>query len=113
LHQAQSGQLPVLEKFSEDFELEDFGSDNKQVRLRFSGKPSPGMPAVADVLMPASVPQAADDKPRELLSNILDAETLNELRFKPAAPGMGSRRNGRAVMRGDRVRARRPLVQLS
>jgi hypothetical protein len=66
------------------------------------------------VIPPTSktVPQAVFESP-PLLSEVLSEEEIAALKFKPPSPGMGSRRNDRRTMRGDRTRARRPLVTLS
>jgi hypothetical protein len=93
----------VLERWPQDFETQvsDLGgAPDLIIRVKFSSDAGTAPPVAADVLVP-SAPQVSG--PSAPLEEIFDAEMLEELRFKPPCVGMGARRNGRAIVRGDRI----------
>jgi hypothetical protein len=109
--------LAVLSKFSSDFVVETIDTGvGSYLEIRSA--------AVAQLRSPAhEQPIAASEEfkmsnvrhssgPEPLLEEIFDDEQLATMKFKPACVGMASRRNDRRVMRGDRMRVRRPLVKL-
>jgi hypothetical protein len=104
--------LHVLSRFAPDFLVEDLDRGNKLISLAVPDCVPVPEPAVAKELMPSRSPQDCAPAEGPPLSEVLDEETIAEMKFKPAAPGMGSRRNDRRTMRGDRFRIRRPLVTL-
>lgn len=88
----------VLDRWPDQFTVETVNLGNVDLIIRNKRCPDAASPpAVADVLVP-SEPQVS-----EPLEKIFSPEGLEILRRKPPCPGMGSRRNGRAIIRGDRV----------
>jgi hypothetical protein len=91
----------VLERWPQDFEtqISDLGGAPDLI-VRCSDAASP--PVAADAcLVPSAPPQVSG--PAEPLGEIFDAEMLEELKWKPPCVEMGRRRNGRALVRGDRI----------
>lgn len=92
----------VLDRWPDQFTVETVNLGNPDLIIRNKRCPlAASPPAVADVLV-ESEPQAANG-PSEPLETILAAETLQELKWKPPSVEMARRRNGRALIRGDRV----------
>jgi hypothetical protein len=108
----------VLQRFKDDFTVEEIQTGvGSYLRISCAAagphplaapRPTPG------AAVSSSAPQAAAEPagPPEPLSEVFDEETLEQLRFHPPCAGMGSRKNDRRTMRGDRFRIRRPLVTL-
>jgi hypothetical protein len=92
----------VLVAWPDQFETEvvNLGTPDLIIRVKCSPDAAQGPPVAADVLVP-SAPQVSG--PSEPLEEIFSPEELESLRHKPPCAGMGSRRNGRAAIRGDRV----------
>ncbi len=102
----------VLATWPQDFETQvaDLGVPDLIIRVKCSPDAAKAPPVAPDVLLGASAPQASG--PSEPLEEIFDAETLEQLRFKPPCVGMGVRRNGRVITKDQRQRNRYPLVEL-
>jgi hypothetical protein len=94
----------VLATWPQDFETEktDLGGGPALI-IRVKRPPATATPSVAADATVTSAPQMVSAGPVEPLGEVFDFETLEELKWKPASAGMGSRRNGRAVVRGDRI----------
>jgi hypothetical protein len=100
----------VLAEFANDFVVENCGSGNTLIGARVPCAP----PAAVGGCCIPSAPQAPGEPlgPSELLADVIPGEDLETMRFRPAAPGMGLRKNGPVQMRGERHRARRPMVEI-
>lgn len=84
----------VLLRWPEEFESEVVNLGNPDLIIRNK--------CAVDGAPQTVVAQVANE-PAEPLETVIPAHTLEESRWKPSSPGMGSRRNGRAAIRGDRV----------
>src|SRR5262249_11469138 len=94
----------VVVAYPQDFETCEVDLGNSDMIVRLSADRLSTAAPVADIEPVPSMSATQDDRPPDLLGDILDEETLAELRFKPAAPHMGIRRNDPRWVKGDRHR---------